>query len=85
MGEALDPWGKSPRGCQGEDLPSHRDARPSSSPAVPGFVASEVSVVAALGTSAPCEAAGSEVSPSTPPHTPEPSGHRSRRQLAPRE
>lgn len=55
---------------------------PSPVPGVPGFVACEVLVVAALEISASCEMAVSGVSPSNPPHTPAPSGHRIRRQLA---
>lgn len=42
-------------------------------------------MVVALAISGPYEAVVSEVSPSSPPHTPAPSVHRIHRQLAPPE
>lgn len=50
---------------------------------VPGFVAYEVLMAAALEISGLCETVVFEVSPSKLPHTPAPSVHRIRRQLAP--
>lgn len=50
---------------------------------VPGFVAYDVLMAAALEISGPCETVVSEVSPSMLLHTPAPSVHRIRKQLAP--
>jgi hypothetical protein len=48
---------------------------------VPGFVAYEVLMVAALEISGLCETVGSEVCPSGPPRIPDPSVHKIHRQL----